>query len=427
VNQDGDRIFDDQINRLTVIANETFENFAKGLQSDIEMAIDANGGFKFGRVPQIAFTLLLNPEGTAYLTQEESKVIWDHLVGNNFIDQNGDFTEKFQPDIAGFALGLTEKFKSLEDGVVSRMRKFLPRDFVKDARKRQKVSFNKRVELNADFKTLWDKISQKTKYSVEFKTEKLIELALSKIGYMEEVKAVQIEITRRDLAIRESGLEGGQITLQKTHFATSNNALPDILAFLQRETELTRGTLARILKETPRLKEFAVNPQAFMTEVAKQINRALHELIIDGIKYEPILGQHYEMSLFKNLEVEEYLNRLYKVQSKDSRTPYDHIPYESDTEERFARGLDNEARVKFFCKLPRWFRVATPLGDYNPDWAIVVEDTPKLYLVRESKSTLDRDKRRESENKKVDCGKAHFDALGVNFKVATTVFEVLQP
>lgn len=427
VNQDGDRIYDDQINRLTVIANETFENFAKGLQSDIEAAIDPAGGFKFGRVPQMAFTSILNKEGTNYLTQEESKEIWRCIAKQEIVDDKGDFTDKFQPDKVDFKLELPEQYAGLNEAVVNRMRKFLPRDFVKDARKRQSVSYNKRIELNADFKALWDKISQKTRYSVEFKTEKLIELAATKIKKMAEIKPVQIEITKRDLEIKESGLEGGVITSNRIHIASNEQPLPDILAFLQRETELTRKTLVQILKESDRLKEFTVNPQVFMTETAKLINRALHELIIDGIKYEPIHGQYYEMRLFEIKEVEEYLTRLYHVQSNDNRTPYDYIAYESSTEEQIAKLLDSDEKVKFFCKLPRWFKVATPLGDYNPDWAVVVEDAHKLYLVRETKSTLDRDKRRESENKKVDCGKAHFKALGVNFKDATSINEVLQP
>jgi type III restriction enzyme len=426
VNQDGDRIYDEQINRLTVIANETFENFAKGLQSDIEAAIDPTGGFKFGRVPAIAFTPILNKEGTTYLSQEESAEIWDCVAEQGFIDQYGDFTIGFKPDKADFRLELPEKYTGLEEAVINRMQKFLPRDFVIDARKRQRVSYNKRIELNPDFKALWDKISQKTRYSVEFETQKLIELASEKISKMAEIKAVHIEITKRDLEIKESGLEGGKITSNRTHIFSNEQLLPDILNFLQRETELTRGTLVQILKISDRLKEFAINSQAFMTETAKLINRALNELIIDGIKYEPISCQFYEMRLFEIQEVEDYLTHLYEVKSNDNRTPYDFIAYESGTEEEVAKLLDSDKKVKFFCKLPRWFKVATPLGDYNPDWAVVVEDTYKLYLVRETKSTLERDKRRESENKKIDCGKAHFKALGVNFKDATTIHEVLQ-
>ena len=426
VNQDGDRIYDDQVNRLTVIANETFESFAKGLQSDIEAAIDPNGGFKFGRVPQLAFISILNADGVDYLNPEESKEIWEYIAKEGFIDKNGDFTLLFQPDKPDFKFELSGKYASLEESIVNRMRKFLPRDFVKDARKRQSVTYNKRIELNADFKTLWDKISQKTRYSVEFETGKLVDIASDKIKTMPEIKRVQIEITKRDLEIKESGLEGGKITSSRTHRVNNEQPLPDILAFLQRETELTRGTLVEILKSSGRLNEFAVNPQAFMTETAKLINRALHELIIDGIKYEPLSGQFYEMRLFEIQEVEEYLTRLYKVDSTDNRTPYDFIAYDSGTEEEVARLLDNDDRVKFFCKLPRWFKIATPLGHYNPDWAVVVEDSQKLYLVRETKSTLDRDKRRGDENKRVDCGKAHFKALNVNFKDAVTIYDVLQ-
>lgn len=114
VNQDGERIKDDQINRLTVIANESFENFAKGLQSDIEAAIDPSGGFRFGRVPPIAFTPLLNPAGTNYLTQEDSKEVWGYVAEQGYIDQHGDFTPAFQPEKAGFSLNLPDKYSGIQ-------------------------------------------------------------------------------------------------------------------------------------------------------------------------------------------------------------------------------------------------------------------------------------------------------------------------
>ncbi|MEI6847132.1 MAG: DEAD/DEAH box helicase family protein [Chlorobiaceae bacterium] len=427
VNRDGDRVYDDQINRLTVIANETFENFAKGLQSEIEAAIDPSGNFKFGRVPRIAFTTLLNSKGKDYLTQEESSEIWKCVAEQGLIDQYGDITPAFQPEKVDFSFNLPEKYSGLEQAAVGRIQRFLPRDFVQNGRTREKITYNKRIELNEDFIALWEKISQKTRYSVEFSTAQLIERAAGKIRNMAEIQHLQIEITRRDLEIKESGLEGGKITSSRTHLVHNEQPLPDILSFLQRETELTRSTLVEILKQSGRLKDFAINPQSFMTETAKLINRALHELIIDGIKYEPISGQYYEMRLFEMQEMEEYLSRLYAVQSDDNRTPYNFIAYDSGIEIDVAKKLDADDHVKFFCKLPRWFKVSTPLGDYNPDWAVVVDDTEKLYLVRETKSTFDRDKRRETENKKVNCGKEHFKALGVNFREATTIYEVLNP
>lgn len=427
VNQDGVRIYDDLTNRLTVIANESFESFAKGLQSDMELAIDPTGNFKFGRVPVDAFTSILHKDGFEYLNQEESKVVWLSVAENGYIDKQGAFTEKFQPDKAEIKLNLPEKFIGLENEVIDRLKSSMPRDFVKDGRQRKSVTYNKRVELNEDFQVLWSKISQKTKYSVEFKTIDLIRKAADKILRMAPIKKVQIITTKRALAVKSSGLEGGQIENTKSHDIQFEQPLPDILGFLQSETELTRGTLVQILQLSRRLEDFKINPQAFMSEAAKLINRALNELIIDGIKYEPIAGQFFEMRLFEVNEVEEYLTRLYKITSNDNRTPFDYIAYDSGKEEEIAKLLDNDEKVKFFCKLPRWFKVSTPIGEYNPDWAVVVktEDDQRLYLVRETKSTLERDKRRESENKKLDCGKAHFKALGVNFKDAVSINEFL--
>jgi type III restriction enzyme len=131
------------------------------------------------------------------------------------------------------------------------------------------------------------------------------------------------------------------------------------------------------------------------------------------------------MRLFEASEIEYYLDNLYKVQSQDNRTPYDYIEYDSDLERDIASKLDSNENVKFFCKLPSWFVVKTPLGEYNPDWAVVVENDKKLYLIRETKSTLEKDERRELENYKIDCGKAHFRSIGVNFKDATNIYEVL--
>ena len=422
----GERVYDEQINRLTVIANESFEQFARGLQSDIEAAIDPSGNFRFGRVPEIAFASLINKDGSAYLTQEESKQIWDHIQLTGLIDNKGDFTEQFLPDDRNFTITLPPEYNGLEKSVLEKLIKYLPREFVKDARKRQKVTYNKRVELNTDFKELWDKISQKTKYSVEFESKKLIEKASDKITKMPSIKKTQIEITKRGVQISEAGVEGDKIISNRTYELSNKQSLPDILSFLQRETELTRSTLVQILKKSGKLNEFVVNPTIFMTEVARHINKALNELIIDGIKYEPIPGQYFDMKLFEQGEVEKYLNNIYRVSNTENKTPYDYVEFQSNNEKTFAKLLDDDEKVKFFCKLPSWFKVNTPMGTYNPDWAVVVEETKKLYLVRETKTSMERDDLRESENKKIDCGKAHFKAIGVNYKVATNISEMLE-
>ena len=167
-----------------------------------------------------------------------------------------------------------------------------------------------------------------------------------------------------------------------------------------------------------------MNAQAFMTEVARRINSTLHSMIVDGIKYEKIAGQEYEMRLFEEKELESYISSLYAVQSKD-KTLFDFIPYDSEVEHEFARQLDGMENVRLFVKLPRWFVVTTPIGDYNPDWAIVAERDNRVYLVRETKGSLDDDKRRRSENQKIKCGKKHFQTLGVDFRAATSAAEAL--
>lgn len=423
VSQDGERVFDDSINKLTVIAGESFEDYAKGLQADIES--DIGGGFKFGRVEKIAFARLVDDATGFELGQEDSGRIWDALVKKGYLDSLGDITERFVPEKEGFQLELSPEFEPMRAIITDEMKRYLFKSRVVNARERKTLKYNKRVELNEDFKTLWEKINKKTRYSVEFETEALIQKAVKKIDKMEEIQPVRIIIDKTEVDITEAGIEGGKVLDSKMQTVQSHTVLPDILAYLQRETELTRSTLVAILKRSGRLKEFTVNPQTFMTETAKLINRALRELVIDGIKYEQLEGQFYEMRLFEEKKIEDYLTRLYAVQSANDKTPYDYIPYESEVEREVAEKLDQNENVKFFCKLPRWFVVPTPLGNYNPDWAVVTENDEKLYLVRETKSTHDAAKRRDIENRKIECGKSHFETLGVNFKVATNIHEVL--
>jgi type III restriction enzyme len=199
--------------------------------------------------------------------------------------------------------------------------------------------------------------------------------------------------------------------------------LPDILADLQNETDLTRSTLVRILRESGRLDDFAVNPQAFTVLVTARINAALHKQMVDGIQYEPVPGLSWEMHRLEpdaSEEIERYAARLYRVQNKD-KTLYDHVEIDSEVERRFAKGLDDNKSVRFFMKLPAWFTVDTPIGPYNPDWAIVFDASERVYLIRETKGSTDPDDIRRSEETKIRCARRHFDAIGVDYEVASNV------
>jgi type III restriction enzyme len=160
-----------------------------------------------------------------------------------------------------------------------------------------------------------------------------------------------------------------------------------------------------------------------MDAVAVILKNELHRLLIDGIKYERLAGQgpeaEWEMTLFRNEELINYLNAL---QVKHS--VYEYVVYESEVEREFARRLDAREDIKLFVKLPGWFEVDTPVGRYNPDWAILKHDDRTLYLVRETKGTRDFLKLRTSEADKVRCGQRHFEALGVPFDVVVSADEV---
>ncbi|MDA3874794.1 MAG: DEAD/DEAH box helicase family protein [Kiritimatiellae bacterium] len=424
VNKDLVRIYDSNINRLTVIASESFEEYAKGLQSDIER--DLGGDFRFGRVPSIAFAKVVDPKTEQPIGQTESESIWKTLVKSGYLDYEGDITSAFRPEDKSFKLKVPGELEPIRAELTDVMKRYIFKNrMVKNASEKPTLQLNRKcIELNDDFKALWERISKKTRYCVEFKTEDLIDKAVAKLEKMEPIRPVQILSTKTEVALNEAGVEGVKEVDSRIETVRTHTVLPDMLAFIQRETELTRGTLVEILTRTQRLKEFADNPQAFMTEVSRLINRSLHEMVVDGIKYEQI-DDCYQMRLFEEDEVQEYLTRLYEVQSTDDRTLYDFVPFDSEVEREVAERLDTNENVKFYCKLPRWFTIPTPVGTYNPDWAVVTEQGEMLYLVRETKSTHDRDQRRDNENRKVDCGRAHFQALDVNFKVATSIAEVL--
>lgn len=199
--------------------------------------------------------------------------------------------------------------------------------------------------------------------------------------------------------------------------------LPDVLAYLQNETELTRSTLVRILVESGRLNEIFNNPQRFLDQVAGILKYELHRLLVDGIKYEKIGGTgpdaEWEQLLFKDEELVNFLSA-----QPVTKTPYEYVVYDSEVERAFAQGLESRGDIRLFMKLPDWFKVDTPLGTYNPDWAILKHHSETIYLVRETKGTKDFLKLRTTEADKVRCGKAHFDALGVPFAVAVSASEV---
>ena len=419
VNQEGERVHDETINRLTVIANESYEDFARKLQIEYE----EDYGLTFGQVPREAFSKLIHEVDGEERTlgQEASTTLWDHFLLKGYLGDDGKVKDMFDPKNLHFKLDIPHEYEAVRSQVVDKLNQYVFKNRVVNVRDRKTIKPNKQVLLDPNFQALWDHIKQRTRYRVSFSTEELVTKATERMIQAPAVVPIRIETHRALLDYSSAGIEISQHLGQDSSEATPPITLPDILAYLQNETDLTRHTLAQIIRRSGRANDFKVNPQMFVTMAAAAIQKSLSEFMLNGIKYEKIAGLYWEMHrLEQDAEdgILRYLNNLYEVKNK-SKVPYDFVEFDSEVERQFANALDDDESVRLFVKLPKWFRVDTPIGTYNPDWAILTEQDQRIYLVCETKNTIDRDELRDSERRKIECGEKHFKTIGVNFQVVT--------
>jgi len=421
VDQDGKRVHDESINQLYVMANESYEEFAKALQVEYE----EDCGVTFGKVPITAIAKLAHivdgqemPIGLA-----AGEAIRDSLIAQRMLDHEGRIQPAFDPDAKGFKLELPEGQRDLAPAVIDLLSSYQIGRHIRRERDNRENRLKKEVTLTPEFQALWERIKPRTTYRVEFETETLVRRAIDAIKKMERLGEPLIQVRAGQLRVEKGGIAiaGGSATTEQVE--RLERLVPDVLAYLQDETKLTRSTLVRILKGSGRLGEIFNNPQRFMDSVAAAIKHEIHRLLVDGIKYERIeatkAGAEWEMRLFRNEELINYLTAL-----QVNKSIYEYVVYESDVERRFAQRLDERDDIKLFVKLPSWFEIDTPVGGYNPDWAIVKHDGQVLYLVRETKSTRNYLKLRTQEADKVRCGAKHFEELGVSFDVVVSADEV---
>ena len=421
VDQDGKRVFDETINKLYVMANESYEDFARALQTEYE----EDCGVTFGKVPITAIARLTREvDGEEVpIGKVAAETIRDALVTQKILESDGRIGAAFDPRKKDFKLLLPPEFAGMEPAVTDLLAAHQIERHIRKERDEKPSRLKKEVTLSPDFEALWNKIKPKTTYRVEFETEVLASRAVAAIKKMEKVEPPKIRVIAGRIEVRKGGVTAEAVSAADEQATLTRRGVPDVLAYLQNETELTRSTLVRILRESGRLDEFLLNPQKFMDQAATILKYELHRLLVDGIKYDRIEGigadAAWEMVLFKN---EELVNVLTALQVKKSI--YDYVVYDSEVEREFAQKLDQRVDIRLFVKLPDWFKVETPVGTYNPDWAIVKHDDETLYLVRETKGTKDFLKLRTTEADKVRCGQRHFDALGVSFAVATTADDI---
>jgi type III restriction enzyme len=348
VDSEGKRIYDRNINRLTVIANESYGDFAKALQQEIE---DDCGVTFEGRI--------------------------------------------------------------------------------KNKRERVSVKYRKGFEVDPKFLEIWERIKQKTSYRVYYDTKELITNASKAVKDIPPINPPSIRSTKVNIEMTNQRIEASYVGDRIERYGNHEWLIPDILGYIQDKTELTRHTLAQIIEQSGRINDILINPQLFMDLCSQAILRTLNDLMIDGIKYKKVGNSEYEMRLFEEQELETYLNDFSFTVSDASKTVYEeYIPLDSAVENQFARDCETSEQVKFYFKLPNWFTIPTPIGSYNPDWAIVFEDDAKVYFVAETKSTgssdVDLDKLRKQEQQKIKCGIAHFEQFeDVEYKVVSRVGELV--
>ncbi len=338
VNQDGLRIQDTNINRLTVIANESYEDFARQLQTEIEE--DCGVSFK-GRI--------------------------------------------------------------------------------KNKQKRATVKYRKGFELDEKFKDIWDKIKFHTVYSVEYDTDELVKKAAKAVSQMPSIKKAVIKTTKTALEFDDAGI----VMETKASYTTALDgvfSIPDILLYIQERTELTRSTILEILLKSERLAEILINPQLFLDNAITAIEDVLTDLMIDGIKYEKLGSKEYEMRLFEDYEI--HVDELtFKIQKQDKTIYSNLVPLDSNVEYDFAKECENRDDIQFYFKLPFWFKIKTPIGNYNPDWALIKKNEKTVYFVAETKAAGQELK--ISEKRKIKCGYAHFNEFdNVRYRQVTKVGEL---
>ena len=425
VNQQGERLRGFETNTLTVIATESYEDFAENLQKEIER----DTGIQFGVVAkhQFANLTVTAADGTAApLGFERSEELWEKLNSVGYLDKKGKIQDALKHALNEGTVILPPEFAEQRPQILDSLRKLCGKLEIKNADERIQVKTRQAILHGEEFKALWDRIKHRTTYRVHFDNEAMLSECIKAIKDAPPITKTRLQWRKADLAIGRGGVAATETgTSAQVVLEERDIELPDVLTELQDRTQLTRRSIAKILTESDRLEDFKRNPQQFIELTAEAILRAKRLAIVDGIKYQRLGDEHYyAQELFEQEELTGYLKSMVAAE----KSVHEQVIYQSDTEATFARQLEKNEAVKVYSKLPGWFKVPTPLGPYNPDWAVLIEidGVERLYLVVETKSSLFTDDLRNKESGKIECGKAHFEAIatGTNpaqFRKATKV------
>ena len=422
VNQSGERVPDRGIAQLTVVANESYREFADSLQKEYRDSGVSIGLVRVGEFAKIP-TLDEATGEEKRLGFAGSKLIWDELVDRSFLDKEGKVTANFRPETLGFSLGPVPDFFWPQDDMVQVMLNCRIERMVKTQRKRVTRKLNKEIYSSPWFEDFWRAISQRTTYRVSLDRDQVIDNAVNKIKAEQPIQPLRVQVTKAGLKLVRGGTKTEEKATRSAELAGAYQ-LPDIISELQEATSLTRKTLVDVLTRSGKLAEFIGNPNDFIAMVKRNLLNVVAASVQDGVQYEKISGYVYELRELQADGAEArdlFIDRVYETKSFGTgKTDFNYIQIDSDGAEApervFAEKLDSREDVKFFMKLPDKFKIETPVGPYNPDWAIIKQDadgTDRIYMIRETKSTLDESKRRPTENAKINAATEHFKQLGI--------------
>ncbi len=427
VNQDGERIHGFDVNTLTVMANESYNDFVTKLQKEIEK----DTGIRFGILDSHNFANIITGmenNKPMYLGEQKSEELYNFCIMKGYVDKrNNKVNDLLRTHLRENTVVIPDEFEAVKGQVLKQLRRVAGNLNIKDASEKKKIETNKEVLISEEFKNLWDKVKYKTTFSVDFDSEKLVEKCAEDIKYNLFVKEAKLTETSRKIKQTRGGILSADTQDYSTTVKVGKIKLPDIVGYLQNETNLTRKSIVDILLKSEKLQHFKTNPQKFIDGTIDIIKTQMRHFIVDGIKYQKIGDDYfYAQELFEN---QELYGHLKQDMVESSKSPYEYVKYDSNIESEMAQSFEKSNNVKVYAKLPAWFKIDTPLGSYNPDWAILWEHNgqEKLYFVVETKGTLSWEFLRPTEKGKIECGKKHFQALGndVSLKVADS-FESLR-
>ena len=428
VNQDGERMDTNvlgndvhNVNVLTVIASESYDSFAKGLQSEIaEAVVDRPKAVTVGL---FVGKVIRDEAGNEQVIDEElGRAIHFDLITSGYIDKKGTLTDKYYEDKANGELKVADEVADSAVSVIEII------DSVYDSRAMQAENArSNNVELQVDeeklampeFKALWSRINSKSVYVVDFDTEELIRKSIDSLDKKLRVSKIYFKVETGSMAqiASKETLENGASFVKEdstsywNDIAVNSNVKYDLIGKLVEVTGLTRKAVIKILQgiQPSVFNQFKANPEEFIMRAASLINDEKATAIIEHITYD-VMDERYDTDVFTEPTMK---GRLGVNAMKAKKHLYDHIVYDSTNERTFASELDINNDVAVYVKLPDGFYISTPVGHYNPDWAIAFYEgsVKHIYFVAETKGSMNSMQLRLIEESKIHCAREHFKAI----------------